>query len=656
MPKQQLDLLPEKGLSITPDPERTEPRLWVRRLVVWREPGGEVVRDISLRPGLNIIWSPGARETVDRDTKRGVIGHGSGKTLFCRLLRHCLGERRFAPEDQRESIGTVFMEGIVGAEIMLDGVCWAIARPLSHRQRHMAVANGDLDEIAAGDSKHTGIEPFIEASEKAFFTKESSALVPEGKSWLTQLAWLTRDQDCRLDHVLNWRDASSGSESPVQGRSNENLLIALRVFLQAMTPGERDLGNEIRELEKEQKKVEDAVGYFKWEIEQKRSRLIQALPVKPVDLEDAPMEVETFKHAARKNLAEVASVTSETRLADPEPLRVKKQEATAKAEELSRQIARDEATVIQMQKHIEWMRAEIPTPFQVHQEENPICEICETPIDQVLADKCKLSHKFPDTDAIRTRREKQKQDLEAAEQELRTLKETLPNLRKNETTARQEAEIIASQIKSFETALKSQADKWYEARRLVDDANRFGELLGGHAETKKRNRALDGNIKAKRETMGKFRDKQARIFGHASNIFNAIIQVLIGETAKGTIRLTGNGLELKMQMGGERSTAAIESLKILAFDLTALCLGMEQGATLPTFLLHDSPREADLDIDLYHRLFTFVKSLEQENDSSLFQYIVTTTTPPPNDLQDVPWTRLKLKGAPADERLLRCDL
>lgn len=655
MPK-QLDLLPAADLSITPDPNRTEPRLWVRRLVVWREPGGEIIRDISLRPGLNIIWSPGARDSGAGDTGEGVIGHGSGKTLFCRLLRHCLGERRFAPEDQRENIGVAFEEGVVGAEVILDGTCWAITRPLGHRQRHMAVADGNLDDVAAGEGAITGIEPFIAAAETAFFTEESAALVPGGKGWLTQLAWLTRDQECRFDHVLDWRRATSGSESPVQGRSNENLLIALRVFLQAMTPEERALGNEILVLEREQEKAKEALGNIKWEMVQSRNRLIQKLSLDSDAVDDTPLRIELFKEAARKHLAKIASVNAGTKLADPEPLREKRRKALSKVKDLDQQVARDETKVTEKTKLVVLMKKEVPAPFLAHQEENPICEICETPIDQALAEGCKLSHKLPDTDAIRARRKKEKEDLEAEEGELTKLEESLPKLRDESKIARKEADDLEVQIKSFETALKSQGDKWYEARRLVDDANRFGELVERFDKAKRDDRSLDGNIKKKREAMGKFRDEQAKTFTRASGIFDALIRALVGDTAKGRIRLTGSQLDLKIEMGGDRTTAAIESLKILAFDLTALCLGLEAGSQIPSFLLHDSPREADLDIDLYHRLFTLVQSFEGENEGSLFQYIVTTTTPPPTDLQGQPWMRLKLKGAPAEERLLGCDL
>jgi hypothetical protein len=135
---QQPELIGPQPLTLTPASGLAGPRLWVRRLVLWKEPGGEKVRDITLRPGLNIIWSPDGADDATSVGQENAIGHGSGKTLFCRLIRYCLGEDRFATEAQRERIGTAFVNGIVGADVMLDGTCWAIIRPLGARRRHMA--------------------------------------------------------------------------------------------------------------------------------------------------------------------------------------------------------------------------------------------------------------------------------------------------------------------------------------------------------------------------------------------------------------------------------------------------------------------------------------------------------------------------------------
>ena len=162
-------------------------------------------------------------------------------------------------------------------------------------------------------------------------------------------------------------------------------------------------------------------------------------------------------------------------------------------------------------------------------------------------------------------------------------------------------------------------------------------------------------IEADRERLTAFRDCQAIVFDRLSARFDAIIRFTVGPSASGRVTLDGNGVRLVVQLGGERSTAAIESLKIIAFDLAVMCMSMDRGTNLPAFLVHDSPREADLGLSVYHQLFSMVATLEGQ-DSSSFQYIVTTTTQPPPEFQKKPWLRLELHGAPATERLLRCDL
>jgi hypothetical protein len=85
-----------------------------------------------------------------------------------------------------------------------------------------------------------------------------------------------------------------------------------------------------------------------------------------------------------------------------------------------------------------------------------------------------------------------------------------------------------------------------------------------------------------------------------------------GAHGKGAVIIDGKGITLKVSQGGERSTAAIESLKVVAFDIAALILAVEGAAGLPTFLLHDSPREADLGQSIYDRLFQFMRRLEKK--------------------------------------------
>ncbi len=169
-------------------------------------------------------------------------------------------------------------------------------------------------------------------------------------------------------------------------------------------------------------------------------------------------------------------------------------------------------------------------------------------------------------------------------------------------------------------------------------------------------RGFEDNLVKERERLAAFRGKQGQTFGRITQKFSAIIRRLVNDSAKGTVTLSGNGLEIVVDVDGDRRTAAIESLKVLAFDLACLCLSIEGATRLPAFLVHDSPREADLGLSIYDELFRLMREVETMTEATAFQYIVTTTTRPPDDLRCDPWLRLTLKGAPGLERLMARDL
>jgi hypothetical protein len=103
---------------------------------------------------------------------------------------------------------------------------------------------------------------------------------------------------------------------------------------------------------------------------------------------------------------------------------------------------------------------------------------------------------------------------------------------------------------------------------------------------------------------GLFRECFAAIVNPRQGIMSAWLP----EGIEGTVKLDGNGLKVDAQFAerGEVSTAALDSLKIVAFDLAALHMAIEEKADLPAFLVHDSLRKADLDRQLYAGLFKVV--------------------------------------------------
>jgi len=74
----------------------------------------------------------------------------------------------------------------------------------------------------------------------------------------------------------------------------------------------------------------------------------------------------------------------------------------------------------------------------------------------------------------------------------------------------------------------------------------------------------------------------------------------------------------------------------------------------PRFLIHDSPREADMGEAPYGRIFDLI--IEQSNERSNYQHIITTTTNPPEEYQEIPYLRLKLDSSESSGKLFKQDL
>jgi hypothetical protein len=659
MPR-QLDLLaPPANLQLKARQGSVEPRLWVRRLAIWSEPG-VLIRDVSLRPGLNIVWSPDPQDRGPSAIAPSPLGHGSGKTLFCRLLRYCLGEERFAPGQQQDDVAIALRAGLVGAEVVLDGELWAIARSIGIAKRDLAVRHGSIDALATSTDAATGMAPFLEAVEASIITPDVAALMPGTRplhAWFTALAWLTRDQECRFDDALQWRATASESESPVRNLSGEQTLDALRALMGAIAPIEHELRAECRALERKLSGAETESSHRRWDVQRTRARLALASGVSESDLPAGPLATEFVRGAVRERLKKTAIFEAELEVQAFKTLRVEYEAARLAAEKLAQDLTEVTARLPETERLVSFIRGELPgISVSLLGAQQPICPVCEVPIDRVLAEGCKLSHKLPDADAIKQRRAKCLADIEAETAKVQKDKTDQSRITSELAIARTRTENLRLRLVSAEQARDERREAWYLARRANDDVERLAELYVADASASDTADKIRSVIVRKREEIAAHRDERARVFERVTQVFDAIIRELVTPQASGGVTLDGRGLHLTVQMGGDRSTAAIDSLKVIAFDLAALCMSIEGTTFLPAFLVHDSPREADLGLGAYYRIFQFARSLEAIGGTPLFQYIITTTTSPPEELLSEPWLRLKLEGSPAQERLLRRDL
>jgi len=142
-----------------------------------------------------------------------------------------------------------------------------------------------------------------------------------------------------------------------------------------------------------------------------------------------------------------------------------------------------------------------------------------------------------------------------------------------------------------------------------------------------------------------------------STIFSGTVQsVLSSDGYAGSVSLENRELTFRITHGTAMSGEAVETLSVLLADVACLVYNSVCDETrLPGFLIHDSPREADLGIRLYRGFNRLVASLEShfEENKCPFQYILTTTTPPPEEVRDEPYLTLTLNASQPLDLLLR---
>lgn len=648
----QRDLFSHSGFWITPESGRLEPRLWVRRLVVWREPG-EIVRDVPLKPGLNVVWSP------DPGTSDTAIGHGSGKTTFCRLLRYCLGEDSFAPEGQRRLTWKAFPNGHVGAEILLTGRLWIVVRALGDRRRDLVIENGSFDDAFRDDVSPTGIDPLRIALTDTIIG-EAAQLIPSpiGKAgaWEAALAWATRDQECRFGKHVEWRDPDTDSLSPVRGTSEDDRVMIVRALIRALRSEESAVRRSEQQEARKAAGHREELAWLDRQIRRSREALVTKVGGGEEPGSGSGLDAAGFRAAAADRLADVLRLPTEARTTDLERARAERKSAADSLNRLTTELTGVVQTIGETEKFLAMMRAELPEAHaRLSKETNPICPICEVPIDKALAAGCGIST-IRDVGALQARIARNRAQIEEQEVAVATLETRKPRLNADIALAQQRLESFERTVTALERSFDGRSVAIRAVQRVVLDAEDYEALLAERESAALALEQTESRLTNVRDTLAAHRTSVVETIRHVSALFDAVLKELVPGDIRGEVKLDGRGLTLKVELGGDRTTAAIESLKVVAFDLAVLAMTIEGRTNLPGFVVHDSPREADLQRSIYHRLFGFARRLEDFGPGPLFQYIVTTTTEPPEEFKVRPWMCLRIKGSPASERLLGVDL
>lgn len=657
MPEQSQGLLfPFEGNSLSSNDGRVQPRLWVKEIAIYRKWGdAEAVRKIPFQPGLNIVWA--------RQTGSGASGHAAGKSTLCRFIRHLLGDTTgFGNDTFRSAFRGKFPESWLAGEIVVDGTSWLVARYLGAGSRKSWCApSSTLDGRLWEDLESHPFSRFTEELRKRFIVPLGAAEYPgteKAIEWPHLLQWLTRDQNARYAGLLQWRAGSGetdrsthltsadktnlirfvlglvGEEELTKQRAHAALLneqTEITTELPKMAYARELMVGRVSAIEEILAKSDDHLSDLKFLAERLRGEKDEAKRILGrMEAHDGVGEVireeERNASSAVSNLSKTVEAI-ESRLA---PLEIRHKVATGKLseEEAKRQLAK------------------LP----------PSDGFCSATTDEARKARCPLA-------PPENRDELAQEELKKMRSESATFTERIQEIRKERVekkavlnAAKKALENVEGRIKALREMhtrnLHGARKSLRAAENALEDCAGVVNLLEQEAQKRERLSELKGEIKASLTAMTALRKRRAQLISEVRDRLSLVASHVLEQETHADISFQADDVVPELHYDGDLSSTALTTLRVVLFDLACLLARGHLGERHPGFLIHDSPREADLSADIYRRLFTLVAENRLPGEAS-FQYIITTTEAPPENLQAAEWIRCELSSATAAQRLLR---
>jgi hypothetical protein len=663
---------------------RHEPSVWLRRLVIIEnsDPETSPVRDILFNRGLNIVW---AQESDDDDATVEFSGHSAGKTRLCRLIRYLFGEKQFATKNNTRLIGKAFPEGYVGGEIFVGKKKWAVIRPLKKGRTSYVKQNATVEEVLSDRSIAAFENDYPDKIGLTALLSElgSGTIIETGQEikWEHLLAWCARDQEMRFQDVFGWRSPRSESDWPAFQHPKGDALFLMRVVLGLFLP---------QELEKEEK-----LGKMKrgWELLEKKIADLEKEPVFRVNLYDRELRNRLQTLLPDKTGIDGLPLKSGDALELFQDLESTTKEGVVKLDGAIAEIEKDhktaQASVDDIGGQIRELEGKLPalTSFiaLATKSRSEIGgdlaerEKIRKQLDTIANDLCIYGNVlFGDCGHIKTRRDGWKateiQDTHAAEQNDARQAEIIAKVERQKTEIAGKIQRLRSTLETKQRARDGYSASLREKREELRDLKQ--SLANLHYWMEKKSKPDEfKELNTTRELLKKQGDAIAAteqelnilIQEHNANhqnlnsIFStAVKHVLPSGTYDGRVSINERQLSFSITHGASMSGEAVETLAVLLADISSLIYNAKnEKSKLPGFLLHDSPREADLGKRIYWSFLRFAASLQAgipSLDQCPFQYILTTTTEPPKELQTPDWIRLQLNASKISELLFKRNL
>ena len=653
--------LPFPEAELLPADHLIEPDIWVRRIIFIENPvlPLKIIRRISFRRGLNIVDTETRNES---DTKP--VGHSVGKSLLVRIIRYCLGEERFCTPSLRAAIAAQYERGYVIALIRVKGEDWSVARPIG-----LETGYGDSwcrktkrlrDAVNPDDRlRYRDFVDAIEAATSACYADIPLPRADRKAGWRDLLGWLSRDQDCHFDHHAEWRTPET--QAGPRALTREDAYLVMRMALGLLGPEEIGLLEKHRSLLDSKAAADGRQKQLAAFVEQAETRLRDAVG----ELKDQPSGA--VFGAAFASIADGKIESLQSLLADPSVINA--DELTAMRESLDEQL-RSEGSI---QARLEGLRMkQVSLDAELKNARN---SESGTLLIQLNSMRWRCNYNLSRDEAhsagcpgkdlakpgsadpwIKQRIAELEQEMAAAGTAIDEGQEELAEAKKQSDVTRRRLTTRTSEIERVRGDIERKSGVW-EARK--GEADRYSAVWSELEKLETRQGSAQKKIDQSAESLRTARSRFDRIKGELSEHYNTVLKRIISPAAEGSIEIDGDGIRpISNEAVADSGTTLREYADVLSFDLSCLAASVCGVGQLPRLWIHDSPRQADSEEELYHSILRFVADLEAKFPSGRkpsFQYILTTTSVPAPEVNRPPYTRCRLHAREEAGRLLKRD-
>ncbi|MFZ4776783.1 MAG: hypothetical protein ACOYM3_15540, partial [Terrimicrobiaceae bacterium] len=487
-------------------------------------------------------------------------------------------------------------------------------------------------------------------------------------NWLHLLPWLSRDQECRYAKLVVWRDSSSQSETPKLDDDDRAYLV--RVVLDMLSEREQAELSKLSSQHTQRDQSEANAPKLEHESRSYHRTLTEEYGDELPSLADSLFLDEIIRRldGERKTLDEqFSNIIDEPAFEAAQKRQTKAIEGRSKAEAALESLT---SNLKQAEEVVEMVRHNASQQEQINYyaslpEPDGVCKVSL----QAAADLgCPV--------ALKKIENQNTVDFTTRSVDHNVRKEG-ENLESRVTTLNAQIEKASSALRDAQAEEKECGKEMHalgerqQATMLIRKraTERLSKLqwIAGRARTvhdaaeKERQSIvnLTKDIENTKKTAEAIREDFKRVMSDFSATFNRVIAALIGEDVSAGASFHGRAVQVSLTCRGDFTSAAIETIKILAFDLAVLASSIEGRGHHPRFLVHDGPREADMSAAIYRRFFILAREFERAAGEAEpnFQYIITTTEPPPDEIRKEPWLLDPILDASTQEgRLLKVDL